>query len=386
MDLLIELKEKATGSAGEARALPYAAYIDDDLYELERKQIFHGDWVFACNEFSLKAPGDKFAFNIAGEPVVILRGKDGELRALSNACRHRGTLLADEGFSSGTSNLVCPYHSWNYTEDGALRGVPYPGNVEINKKAHCLPRFALTVWNGLVFVNIDGKAEPLEERLAGLAPYIEYNINGEVNTGTEDKPEYWDTNWKLAMENAMESYHLFKVHKPTLEVVSPTRGVTYLEGSAHWSITAGEAVNPLPGWLGWLNRDLQEEGYYLLISLPPSFVGVITPQGLFGYVVTLPDGVGRCYVRGGSVSRNLRAPRGLFKKFIDKFLEEDKLISERAYKGMTARATAGGQLVELERIVVDFHQYLAMRLFDAKPDENYKCQEAAKRLKAAEPA
>ncbi|MGI9278833.1 MAG: aromatic ring-hydroxylating oxygenase subunit alpha [Endozoicomonas sp.] len=384
MDLLIELKQKAVGSAGEASALPYSAYTSPEIYELERKRIFHGDWVFACNEFALKKPGDKFAFNLAGEPVVIIRGKDGELRALSNACRHRGTLLADDGFSSGNNNLVCPYHSWNYTEDGALRGVPFPGDVKIDKKAHCLPKFALSVWNGLVFVNIDGKAEPLEDRLAGIEQYVQYNKVGEFDSGYENESDHWDTNWKLAMENAMESYHLFKVHKPTLEVVTPTKGAFYIEGNAKWSVTAGETHSPMPKWLNWFYGTPKGNDHYILVSLPPSFVGVISSDGLFGYIAVLPEGPGRSYIRGGGVGRGISAPKGTVKKFVDDFFAEDKFICERAQKGMTTSTATGGQLVDLERIVVDFHQFLAMKLFNVQPDEVYKNNKAPERLALTE--
>ncbi|CAM3746527.1 aromatic ring-hydroxylating oxygenase subunit alpha [Parendozoicomonas haliclonae] len=384
MNNMEELKALASASAGEALSLPYWAYTSEEVYEQECQKIFHKDWVFACNEFEIPEPGDKFAFILAGEPVVIIRGKDGELRAMSNSCRHRGTLLADEGFSSGTNNLVCPYHAWNYTEEGKLRGLPFSGNVKVDKEKHCLPRFALEVWHGLVFVNIDGTAEPLKERYAELEAYIKHNQPQPFNSGYEAPPEYWDSNWKLAMENAMESYHLFKVHKPTLEQVTPTKGAFYLQGNALWSITGGQVHDITPKWMKWFTggKPKMNENY-ILFSLPPSFVGVISSDGLFGYITVLPAGPGRTYTRGGGVGVDIEAPKGVVKKFVDDFFEEDKFICERAYKGMTARAAPGGQLVELERIVVDFHQYLAMRLFNHQPDETFKDEEGEKKLFAS---
>ena len=378
---LDELRTLASASAGSASALPYWAYNSEEVYEQECQKIWHKDWVFACNEFQIKNPGDRFAFILAGEPVVVIRGKDGNLRALSNSCRHRGTLLADDGFSSETTNLVCPYHAWNYTEDGKLRGLPFSGNVKVDKEKHCLPKFALTVWHGLVFVNISGSAEPLEERYAALEPYIKHNQPKAFNSGYESRPEFWKSNWKLAMENAMESYHLFKVHKPTLETITPTKGAFYLEGNALCSVTGGEVSYDMPKWMSWLYGSSDKtNNHYILFSLPPSFVGVIGSEGDFGYICVLPQGPGKTYTRGGAVGIDIKEPKGTTKKFLDDFFAEDKFICERAYQGMTARAASGGQLVELERIVVDFHQYLAMRLFNHKPDETFKDVKGTEKL------
>ena len=85
---------------------------------------------------------------------------DGELRAMSNACRHRGTQLLDTGHGQ-VNTIVCPYHAWAFGLDGAFRGAPMTGDVAIDADAHCLPRFALEVFAGVVFVNVDGRARPL---------------------------------------------------------------------------------------------------------------------------------------------------------------------------------------------------------------------------------
>ncbi len=380
-----ELKELATASAGSASALPYWAYTSEEVYEQERQKIFHKDWVFVCNEFMLPKPGDRYALILAGEPVVVLRGKDGKLRAMSNTCRHRGTLLADEGFSDGTANLVCPYHGWNYTDEGKLRGLPFSGNVKVDKQKHCLPVFAIEVWHGLVFVNIDGSAEPLSERYAHLEPYMTSHGQGTYNSGYEDESDYWASNWKLAMENAMESYHLFKVHQPTLETVTPTKGAFYVEGGAEATVTAGEVTSTGSRMGDWLyGNSAKDLGHYILISLPPSFVGIIDSDGVLGYIAVLPEGPGRTYARGGAIGVNMGKPKGTQQKFVQDFFAEDKWICERAYKGMTTRVAPGGQLVELERVVVDFHQYIANRLFGHKPDDYYVEEKGVKRLEATE--
>lgn len=380
MSLFEEFDRIARQPIAEAVALPFAVYSDEAFYQREVETIFHADWVFVCNSFSVKNPGDKFAVVIGGEPVVVIRGSDGRLRAMSNVCTHRGTPLADEGFSNAP-NMVCPYHSWNFTLEGELKGAPYTGSVDIDKSAHCLPQYKLEEWYGLVFVNIDGNAPPLAERYAGMESYMALYNQGAHAYGTEWETEVWDSNWKLVMENAMESYHLFKVHKPTLETVTPTKGAYYVEGNAEWTLTAGEYVgfmDPLRKLTG--NKKTGPQNNYLLISLPPSFVGILSADGSNGYLAMLPDGPGRTFARGGALGPKPYKPSKVEAKFTADFFAEDKWICERAQKSMCTRNAVGGKLVELERIVQDFHRYLAVRMSGADVGATYRNPDIDMRL------
>lgn len=380
MSLMEEFDRIARLPAEDALALPLNVYSDEGFYEEETRKIFHSDWVFVCNSFVLKKAGDRFAVHIAGEPVVVVRGEDGQLRALSNVCAHRGTQLADDGLSSAP-NMVCPYHSWNFSLSGELKGAPYTGSIEIDKAAHCLPRYKLEEWHGLVFVNIDGSAEPLAERYRDIAPYMELYNGMSYAHGDEWEAEYWTSNWKLVMENAMESYHLFKVHKPTLETITPTKGAYYVEGNAQWAVTAGEYVgmmDPIKKLAG--GKKVGPANHYLLISLPPSFVGILSAEGTLGYLAMLPDGPGRCYTRGGSIGIKPPKQSKLEKQFTEDFFKEDKWICERAYRSMKSRHAKGGHLVELERIVQDFHRYLAVRLTGADVGPTYRNPDIDERL------
>lgn len=378
-DLIQEFMRAATLPAEEAQALPLQVYSDEAFYQQEVEKIFHADWVFACNSFSVKNPGDKFALTIAGEPVVIVRGSDGVLRALSNVCTHRGTPIADEGFSNAP-NMVCPYHSWNFTLEGELKGAPYTGNIAVDKSAHCLPQYKLEEWYGLVFVNVDGTAPPLRERYAGMEPYMALYNQENHQYGVEWETEVWESNWKLVMENAMESYHLFKVHKPTLETITPTKGAYYVEGNAEWTLTAGEYVGFMDPLRKLTGKKRGPADNYLLISLPPSFVGILSVEGTNGYLSMLPDGPGRCFARGGSVGVKPYKPSKVEAQFTRDFFDEDKWICERAFKSMRSRHAKGGQFVELERIVQDFHRYLACRIGGVEVGDTYRNPDIDQRL------
>lgn len=361
-----ELRNTANQTIENATGLPFSAYNEPELLQLELKNIFDNDWVFACNTAELSKAGDYFAFDIGDEPVVVIRGKDDTLRALSNVCRHRGTLLNNHG-TGNKLRMVCPYHAWTYSPEGKLSGVPHAGNIEVNKEEHCLPTFKLEVWNNLVFVNLNGNAEPLAQRYAGMEKYLKPYKLDTFKEGSGGEVEHWQSNWKLAMENAMESYHLFRVHKPTLETVTPTKGAFYLEGHGDWTLTAGKMQNiGLDGLTGkllgaFMNKHRME--HYILVSLPPSFVGILTYE-TFGYLSVHPKKSDECIIRSGYITSKKGEASITETEFTEAFFQEDKDICERNQKAMKSRFGKPGKLVELERVVVDFHQYLSNRLFE----------------------
>lgn len=374
--MLEELRRATAAPTSAGLALPFAAYRDPEIHALEMERLFRGDWVAVCAAAELAAAGSYVALEIGGEPVAVIRGQDKTLRALSNVCRHRGTLLLDSGRGE-IGQIVCPYHAWAYADDGAFKGAPHTGCIEIDPKRHALPQFALEIWAGVVFVNVDGRAEPLHRRLAGIESHLAaYGIERYDTPVSSDAPETWQANWKIAFENGIESYHLFKVHKKTLEAVSPTRGAYYLEGSAEWTATGGttEAYGQAyPGEPATLDADQRRR--YVLVSLPPSFVGVLTRDS-WGWIAIHPDAPAQSRVTLGALAPKVVADYsrgdGRADEFTRAFLEEDRLICERGQRGMAARHSEGGQLVELERVVADFHQYLGARLFGQTPDAGYR--------------
>ncbi len=365
MNKLLSLyQQQAAAPLAQAKALPFGVYHDEAVFQLEADKVFRRDWIFVCAEQALSQVGDYFAFELAGEAVVLIRGKDGQLRGMSNNCRHRGTPLLDDGFGRMGQNISCPYHAWSYDDKGTLLGVPMPGKVNIDKAQHCLPQFRLEVWLGLVFINLDSEAESLSQRLAGIDKYISVYEPERFDSYDGGLMEHWQANWKVAMENAMEAYHVFKVHKETLETVGPTKLSYYVAGSAQWTITGGQPSEQ-PGKLTkWLRGNYPEAyDHYLVITLAPSFVAILGYDSL-SWIHVLPDGSENCVVRSGAIF-----PKSMFKEgkqskaFTEAFFAEDKWICERVQRGMHSTMSKGGTLVELEKSVVDFHHYLALKLW-----------------------
>ena len=348
------------------RALPASAYRDQSWLQAEKERIWHGDWVFLTTEDALPLPGDQLPITIGDQPVLLLRNQAGELRALSNLCAHRGTLLVESPANS--MRIQCPYHAWTYDDAGRLLAVPFAPKGAVDKETHCLPAYRVECWHGLVFACLDPDVEPLAERFKAVEPLVAGRKIDELRHQADlQTSAVWECNWKVAILNAMESYHLFKVHPTTLEPYSPTNGAYYIAGSARATATGGST-----------------KGYddYLLISLPPGFVGVLS-RGSFVWQSVHPIDTHRCTVRTGGAfasrpSRRRAGRLGSLGEWVSRtmggaaayslpdFLAEDKAICERVQRGMSGDF-APGRLVPMERVVADFGHYLNWRLNDVEP-------------------
>ena len=199
----------------KASTLPPAFYTAPEIFALESERVFRRHWVAVGRASEIPHPGDRFRIDVAGEPLLIVRGKDGEVRALSAVCRHRWMLLGEGAENSGT--ISCPYHKWTYALDGALMAAPLMEKAEDFEHENCsLPSFGCEIWNGFIFVNLSGAAAPLAQSLAPLdaefAPWKmdEMEIVGQIEF---DQPY----NWKVLVDNFMEAYHHFAIHPETFE-------------------------------------------------------------------------------------------------------------------------------------------------------------------------
>ena len=377
MSQLDVITNQALQPLESARSLPFSAYTDAEILQAETQQIFAKEWVFVCMDGELPGAGDYFALTLANEPVLIIRGDDGELRALSNICRHRGTLLLDEGFGSIDKYITCPYHAWAYSKQGELKAIPYNKVIAVDRAEHQLPGYQSAVWNGLVFVNLDPHARPLHERLANIDDYLGLFEPDTMQRVSAGEVEIWQSNWKLAMENAMESYHLFKVHENTLELYSPTRTAYYIAGSSEWSLTGGETQRRkglVERMFGGNGHELHD--HYILVSLPPSFVGILS-YGSFGWLSAHPIDATTTRIRSGATYAGSASAAAQADDFTKAFFAEDKAMCERVQTGMGSRLTQGGKLVDLERVVVDFHQFLGTRLGGGEPTQLFEDNAAA---------
>jgi phenylpropionate dioxygenase-like ring-hydroxylating dioxygenase large terminal subunit len=205
----------------DAQTLPPECYTDADFYEFEKEALYYHEWLCAGRESWVKNPGDYFTTNIAGEPIVVARGRDGKVNAMSSVCAHRAMLVA-EG-SGNTRMFLCPYHHWAYGLDGKLTGAPaMEKTCNFNKEDHGLTRFAVEIWHGFIFVNFDLDAAPLAPRLTDVSDAIAGYDLANADGDKPEKPGVFPWNWKVMFENNNDGYHASKLHQGPLHDFVPS--------------------------------------------------------------------------------------------------------------------------------------------------------------------
>jgi phenylpropionate dioxygenase-like ring-hydroxylating dioxygenase large terminal subunit len=237
----------------QANGLPNAHYIDPAIFTEERQAVLFDNWAGLGVGADVPEVGDALPLTFMGMPLLMLRDKQGEVRVFQNICRHRGMILVDAPRKIEGA-IRCPYHSWCYSTDGRLVSTPHVGgpgqntHEGIDRDLLGLIEVRSHIWMDVVYINISGTAAPFEEAHADLL----------ARWAAFDKPLFHggadsrftlevNCNWKLAVENYCESYHLPWVH-PALN--------TYSKLEDHYHI---EAAGKFSGQGTWVYRQLADE-------------------------------------------------------------------------------------------------------------------------------
>ena len=363
-----ELVENVSAPFERARAMPRSVYTTQAFLDSELKEVFAREWVCVGRASSLKAPGDYVAYELAGEPIVVLRGADGELKALSNVCRHRmSTILEGSG---NRRALVCPYHGWTYNLDGSLRAAPAMDlNEGFCKDDYKLPSIRCEEWLGWVMVTLDADAAPVAERLSQARALID-DFQMETYVESFRETHVWNTNWKILAENFMESYHLPVCHSGTFGGLSRLEDMICPPGQRAFNYHTILKDDTLKIALAHpdntrLKGDRRRTTF--LLSIYPSLLITLTP-GYFWYLSLHPRGPGQVnIVFGGGMSPDFahspeaQAHFAQLKTLLDKVNVEDRGCTEKVFQGLSSGLATPGHLSHLERPNFDFAQYLAER-------------------------
>ncbi|MFO0967611.1 MAG: aromatic ring-hydroxylating dioxygenase subunit alpha [Gemmataceae bacterium] len=195
-----------------ARTIPSSWYFDEEIYALERERVFAGSWLLACRSDQVAEPGAFATIEMAGEPVLVVRGEDGVLRAFYNVCRHRAAQVINLPDGKATK-LRCRYHGWTYDLAGRLRGVPeFDGVEDFCRDAQGLPPMAVAEKPPFVFVHQKMPALSLDD---SLAPFFERTRDlGLDRLHFAGRKEYeLGCNWKVFVDNFQDGgYHVNTVH------------------------------------------------------------------------------------------------------------------------------------------------------------------------------
>lgn len=328
------------------RSLEARYYTDPAIFEREKHGLLARTWQFAGHESQVRSPGDYFTFEIAGESLFCIRGRDGTLRTFYNVCQHRAHQLVE---GSGTTRvLVCPYHAWTYELSGELRAGPNLKSVPgFDRSTICLNEVRTELFHGFVFVNLDLDTAPMDEWFPGvrvqLAEYVP-NIDRLEPLEWVEIPE--DCNWKVSVENYSECYHCSLNH-PTFStgVVKPE---TYdIQPQGHCLHHTTECQN-LEAMTYPVDLSQPHAGDYTSFFLWPMFSFQVYPGNVLNIYLWRAHGVDRCtvwrgwFTEGGIDSEVIRR---LAVQDRATTVAEDINLVESVYRGLKSRGYQPGPLV-----------------------------------------
>lgn len=363
--------ERATG-------LPNAFYTDPEVFEAEKERVFFRNWAALAFVTDCPEPGDAKPLTFLGQPLVLVRDHAGVLRVFQNICRHRGMILvAEEGPIRRV--LRCPYHSWSYELDGRLRTTPHVGGPGTNRH-DAIDRAALGLievrshqWLGFVFVNIDGKAPPFEDWAGGaISRYSEFDRPvhraGYEGTFTMEVA----ANWKLAIENGAESYHLPWVH-PGLNSYSRLEDHYHIEADGPFCGQGTRVYNPqtFGGRRFPAYPDLSEKwvlGAEYPMIFPNIMVG-LQKDHTYGFIVEpvtherSREHVQIFYTEAAVAGPEWAEMREANGRAWREVFEEDIFVVEGMQKGRAAVGFDGGKFSPvMDNPTHDFHTWIARQM------------------------
>jgi phenylpropionate dioxygenase-like ring-hydroxylating dioxygenase large terminal subunit len=348
----------------DGRTIPFDWYADPAVLRLERERIFGRTWQYVGRAEQVAEPGAYFTCDLGGIPIVVVRGKDAELRAFLNVCRHRGSLVCEgEG---RRETLQCPYHAWTYGLDGSLRAAPRTDReAGFDKSELGLVPACAETWGPFVFVNPDGEAAPLAETLGELPELVAAaGLDLDSLRFLERAHSHYEANWKVCCENFLECYHCQVAHPGFSKVVDVSVDAYVLEASRWFSTQLGPVRET---WSGDFDpRGPVERGQFhflwpnLTINVMPGFpnlsIGPVVPTG--------PETTARFldYFVGPGVDETWLAEMLAFDGQVG---AEDTVLVERAQKGLRSGALEHGRLLpESERLIAHFQGLLVDALGD----------------------
>lgn len=256
------------------------AYSDPDLFKAEREVIFLSNWQMVAHQSDLPKTGDYLVFDLLDQSAILIRGDDGKIRAFHNACRHRAFRLLD-GEGASPSRIRCKYHGFSYALDGHLAGVPgesdFPG---FDKSCMGLKAVELEIWHGFLFIRFGGKGPTIAEQMQPLEKDLTPFRFAEMQPFGPESRNVLNANWKVAVENNVEAYHVPVGHPGLQRLFGERYGFQVLPlGVSRAGAALAEPDQPGLSW---------SERHYLKL-LPPVDNLPNHWQRRWGYVSLFPN-------------------------------------------------------------------------------------------------
>jgi phenylpropionate dioxygenase-like ring-hydroxylating dioxygenase large terminal subunit len=365
----------------QSQTLPAGAYTDPAFHAFENAEIFHKEWISLCHVSQIPKPGDFVRVDLCGEPMLVVRGKDMDVRVLSRTCRHRGMDVMPSGFGhpdEGNKRVIlCPYHLWSYDLGGKLIGAPEMRQAEgFDRSEVCLHEFRSEIWEGFVFATLSADTPPVAEKYARL----KNNFVGKWRIADAEVvwSAHWDCgfNWKILIENFMECYHHMGAHMKTLEPFLPARGCWTEPCDPDFScmhlplkpsmkeeiLAAGDAGTPFPVFPGLGIEDCTEWSIYLGY---PNFLLFNAPDRVYWYRI-LPTGPTTSSLFTTMLISKSAREMPDFETILQREIQagidfhlEDMEMCTATQRGIQSAGYAPGRLSHLEETIWQFQKYLA---------------------------
>jgi len=365
-------------------ALPSSWYRSTEVFRAEKEHIFCREWIAVCREAELPNPGDHLVLDVLGESILLVRNREGQLRAFYNVCRHRGSRLcrsaaetqamrvALPGGITGGRMIVCPYHQWSYDFNGALIAAPHLSAAAGFKKQdfHLYPVGA-DAWGGFVFLNLTpAEAKPLAAQLNGIPQRLQRYPLGDLGIGATIRYEV-AANWKILCENYNECYHCGGVHPELCDVVPAfkrqgggalewERGIPHKEGAVTFTWTGKTNRAAFPG----LDEDekVRHKGELiypnLMLSLACEHVAAFT---LWPKAPNRTTVICDFLFHLAEMKKADFAPEDAI-GFWDLVNRQDWEICKRVQQGVQSRVHEFGYYAPMEDMSLDIRRYVLERL------------------------
>ena len=373
---LLDRLDSSIGDVSTAATLPPELYTAAEVHDFERDALFAKEWLCVGRAELVSEPGDWFTVTLHSEPIIVVRDKGGEIRAMSAVCQHRAMQVC-EG-SGNSTTFKCPYHHWIYGLDGRLLGAPaMERTADFDKGDNGLPALQVEEWQGFVFVNLDPSAPPLAPTLRRYEPYLEhYDLADAVCPGTftlENLP--W--NWKVMFENFNDGYHANRLHQFVQDfcpsnlsafpepwtddsnVIFRTAGYTHIDGGFNATHRSIMPIFPR------LTDEERSRSTFALI--PPTLCFGTAPDQCFFFLVR-PTGPETIDVEIGYIFHPSALDDPLFEQKltlsdagVQVFVQQDQDATAKVQRGLRSRFAPRGRYSWQEESHIQFNRWLVQR-------------------------
>lgn len=360
------------------KTLPGWIYRSESFHALEREAIFTRTWQLVGHQSEIALPGDYLRFDLMGESAIVLRDRDGEIRAFYNVCRHRAFRLLDGATGHCGKAIRCRYHGFTYGLDGALLAVPgEPMFDGIDKSCHGLRSIELEIFLGLIFIRFGGDGPSVAMQ---LSPYLEalqrYRIEEMQPLGPHVTTPI-RADWKVAVENNIEGYHIATAH-PGLQRLY---GRNYRFETAPLGVShAGGELRTMPTQT-WSERHYlnllpevehlepqQRRGWYYYAMFPNLAFDIYPDQIDYFQILPIAPGMAMSRFRAFALPdprREMRAARYLNQRINREVGKEDVALVEGVQAGLGSRGYGTGILSGQESRVKQFHDMILAAIPEA---------------------